>query len=106
MFMAMDNLIIVQHWDFFYVLQFVELVIGLKFVGLSLEICVLITHNIDYIDVIAKHVILRVRKVLFFGVLLEGQDNQTWNDHVRNCASCHLLHMGSHIDLSLVVILV
>jgi hypothetical protein len=25
---------------------------------------------------------------------------------VRNCASCHLLHMGSHIDLSLVVILV
>jgi hypothetical protein len=43
------------------------------------------------LDVTIGHVILRVQKVLPFEILLlEGQDGQTWKDHVCNCVPCHL----------------
>jgi hypothetical protein len=55
----------------------------------------------------AKCVILRVWKVLPLGMLLlQGQDGQTWKDHVRNYAPCHLPHVNGQIDPSLANVLV
>ncbi len=53
---------------------------------------------------IAKCVILQGRKVLPFGMLLEGQNGQTWKDRMHNCVLCHLLHVDGCIDLSLAII--
>ncbi len=59
------------------------------------------------LDVIARHVILCVQKVLPSGMLLlEGWDGQTWKDHVRNCAPCHLPNVDGQVDPSLTVVLV
>jgi hypothetical protein len=59
------------------------------------------------LDVIVGCVILRMWKVLPFRVLLlEGQDGQTWKDHVRNCAPCHPPNVDGQMDPSLVVVLV
>jgi hypothetical protein len=50
-------------------------------------------------------VILCVQKVLHARVLLlEGQDGQTWKDHVRTCVMYHLLYSDGQIDLFLVVV--
>jgi hypothetical protein len=57
------------------------------------------------LDVTIGRVILHVQKVLLFGLLLlEGQDGQTWKDHVPNCAPCHLFNVDGQIDPSLAVI--
>ncbi len=57
------------------------------------------------LDVTTCHAILRVRKVLAYGVLmLEGCDGVVWKDHVRNCAPCHLPNVDGIVDPSLVVI--
>ncbi len=54
---------------------------------------------------ITIRVILHVRKVLPSRVLLlEGQDGQTWKDHVPNYTSCHLPNVDGQIDASLVVV--
>jgi hypothetical protein len=46
------------------------------------------------LDVIVRHIVLRVQKVLLFKVLLlKGQDGQIYKDHVCNFALCHLLHV-------------
>jgi len=37
-------------------------------------------------------------------LLLEGQGDQTWKDHVRNCVPCHLPNVNGQIDPSLVII--
>jgi hypothetical protein len=50
-------------------------------------------------------VILCVQKVLLSRVLLlEGQDGQTWKDHVHNCVMYHLFYLNGQIDPSWVVI--
>jgi len=55
--------------------------------------------------VIVGRVILCVQNVLLFEVLLlEGQDGQTWKDHVH-CAPCHLPNVDGQMDSSLVVFL-
>jgi hypothetical protein len=57
------------------------------------------------LDVTAGRTILRMRKVLAFGVLmLEGRDGVVWKDHVHNCAPCHLPNVDGRVDPSLVVI--
>ncbi len=57
------------------------------------------------LDVTTDRVILHVQKVLPFEIfLLEGQDGQTWKDHVCNCALCHLPNVDGQIDPSLAVI--
>jgi hypothetical protein len=39
-----------------------------------------------------------VREVLGSGVLLlEEYDGKFWKDHMRNCASCHLLHIDGTV---------
>lgn len=51
-----------------------------------------------------KCVILCVQKVLPSRLLLlEGQDGQTWKDHVHNCVMYHLFYLNGQIDPSLVV---
>jgi len=53
----------------------------------------------------AGHIILRVQKVLAFGILmLEGRDDVVWKDHVHNCAPCHLPNVDGIVELSLVVV--
>ncbi len=37
-------------------------------------------------------------------LLLEGHDGQTWNDHMHNCVSHHLLHNDGQLNMFLVVI--
>jgi len=55
--------------------------------------------------VIVGCVILHVWKFLpFIVLLLEGQDGQTWKDHVRNCAPCHLPNVDDQIDPSLAMV--
>ncbi len=39
-------------------------------------------------------------------MLLEGQDGQTWKDHVCNHALCHLPNVDGQIDPSLVVVFI
>jgi hypothetical protein len=57
------------------------------------------------LDVTARCVIISVQKVLPFGVLLlEGQDGQTWKDHVHNCAPCHLPNLDGQMDPCLAVV--
>ncbi len=57
------------------------------------------------LDVTARCVILHVQKVIPSKVLLlEGQDGQTWKDHVRKCAPCHLPNVNGQIDPSLIVV--
>jgi hypothetical protein len=57
------------------------------------------------LDVTTSRTILRVRKVLAFGILmLEGHDGVVWKDHVRNCGPCHLPNVDGTVDPSLVMI--
>jgi hypothetical protein len=49
---------------------YVEVVIDLRFGGLSKEIIFTCSNNTNYLDVIVGCVILHVQKVLPFGVLL------------------------------------
>jgi len=57
------------------------------------------------LDVTAGRTILRVRKVLAFGVfMLEGCDGVVWKDHVHNCAPCHLPNVDGTIDPSLAMV--
>jgi hypothetical protein len=57
------------------------------------------------LDVFIRRVIFSLYEVLpFWALLLEGQDGQTWKDHVYNCVPYHLLNMDGQIDLSLVVV--
>ncbi len=59
------------------------------------------------LDVIVECVILRVRKVLPFKVLLlEGQNGQTWRDHVCNCAPCHFPDVDGQMGPSLAMVLI
>jgi hypothetical protein len=37
-------------------------------------------------------------------LLLEGQNGQTWKDHVCNYAPCHLPNVNGQIDPSLIVV--
>jgi len=39
-------------------------------------------------------------------LLLEGQDGQTWKDHVCNCMTCHLLHIDGQVYSSFIIVLV
>jgi hypothetical protein len=76
-------------------------VVDLEFVCLIWKITyVLATYNINLIlDVIVRHIIWWVWEVLPFRMLsLEGQDGQTWKDHVCNCALCHLSQVDGQID--------
>ncbi len=56
------------------------------------------------LDVTTRRVIIHVRKVLPFGVLLEGRDGQTWKDHVHNCAPCHLPNVDGQMDPTLAMV--
>jgi hypothetical protein len=38
-------------------------------------------------------------------LLLEGQDGQTWKDHVCNCAPCHLPNVDGQMDPPLAMVL-
>jgi hypothetical protein len=61
--------------------------------------------TLTILDVTPRRVVLCVWKVLPFGVLLEGQDGQTWKDHVHNCAPCHLPNVDGQMDASLIMVL-
>jgi hypothetical protein len=50
------------------------------------------------LDATLGHVILHVQKVLLSGMLLDGQDGQTWKDYV------HLPNVDGQIDPSLDVV--
>jgi hypothetical protein len=64
------------------------------------------TNRLTTLDVNASRVILHVRKVLPSGMLLlEGQDGQTWKDHVHNCAPCHLPNVDGQMDPSLTMVI-
>jgi len=55
--------------------------------------------TLTILDVIMGCVILRVRKVLPFGVFLGGQNGHgTWKDHMHNCVLCQLPNVDGQID--------
>jgi hypothetical protein len=106
MLVVSENLAIVQHMD---TLWYATIWGG----GYRPSICRF--HVGDYVylqqialtmlDVTARCIILRVRKVLASGVLmLEGRDAVVWKDHVRNYAPCHLPNVDGIVDPSLAVI--
>ncbi len=57
-------------------------------------------------DVIMGCIILHVLKVLPSKMLLQGQDGQTWKDHVCNYKLCDFSNVDGQIDSSLGLVLV
>lgn len=85
--------------------MYMEVVIDLRFIGLSQEILCTCNklHQLPWMPL--QDIILRVRKVLPSRMLLlEGQDGQTRKDHVHNCVPCHFPHVNAQIDLFLTVV--
>jgi ABC-type methionine transport system permease subunit len=80
---------------------FEKMVIDLKSAYSSWEIMYIYRkQHWDYVGCDCMKCYFACVKGLPLGVLLlEGQDGQTWNDHVQNCTFCHLLNMDGQIDL-------
>jgi hypothetical protein len=104
--MVMENLTIAQHWN---TLHCATICGG----GYWLQIHKFKLRDYVYLQQIMLTILddymtcfFCVQKVLPFRMLLlEGQDGQTWKDHVGNC-TCHFPHMAGPIDPSLIMILV
>lgn len=57
------------------------------------------------LDMIAIHYFACVKGTKPFEVLLlEGQDGQTWKDHMQNFKLCHVPNVDGQIDPSLVFV--
>jgi hypothetical protein len=71
------------------------------------KLCLLIEDNIDYFGCDYRMCYFNVQKVLPSRMLLlQGQNGQTWEDHVCNCAPSHLPNVDDQIDPFLDVVIV
>jgi hypothetical protein len=68
------------------------------------RLCLLAADNIDYFGCDCKTCYSMCVEVLPSGVFLEGQDGQTWKDHVRNCAPYQIPNVDGQRDPYLVVV--
>jgi len=85
---------------------FEEMVIDLKFAYSSWEIIYIYSkQHWDYVGCDCTKCYFACAKGLPLGVLLlEGQDGQTWNNHVHNCMFCHLPNVDGQIDIFLAIV--